>query len=201
MGRKRGEGRNSSSGLVTAPASPATCPRSTRGRRSPAPGRRRGTGADATRRPGSHTAAPRQYGRCAASGRHSCTRAVRADFDAAFSELESSEAWQPLEAGDRDSILRSTNLARREKPSLDSPAAILDTLERTSLSEWDDRTAALPERFTLALQEAARKLQPQSVRVRPPGASLKTEEDVDEHLQALRSKIMDHIEAGRPVIL
>ena len=122
-------------------------------------------------------------------------------FDASFHELESSEAWQVLNAADRDSILRSVNLARREKPRLDSPAAILDALDRISLSEWDDRTAALPERFTQALQEAARKLQPQAVRVRPPGASLKTEEDVDEYLGALRSKIMGHIDEGRPVIL
>ena len=93
------------------------------------------------------------------------------------------------------------SLARRGKPRLDSPAAILDALDRTSLSEWDDRTAALPERFTQALQEAARKLQPQAVRVRPPGASLKTEEDVDEYLKALRAKIVGHIDRGRPVIL
>ena len=122
-------------------------------------------------------------------------------FDASSRDLESSEDWQALGAEDRDAIPRSVNLARREKPRLDSPAAILDALDATSLSEWDDRTAALPERFTQALQEAARKLEPQAVRVRPPGASLKTEGDVDAYLEALRSKIMGHIDEGRPVTL
>ena len=122
-------------------------------------------------------------------------------FDASSRGLESSEDWQALGAADRDGILRLVNLTRRGEPRLDSPAAILDALDATSLSEWDDRTAALPERFTQALQEAARKLEPQAVRVRPPGASLKTEKDVDEYLKALRSRILGHISEGRPVIL
>lgn len=122
-------------------------------------------------------------------------------FDAGSRELESSEDWHALGAEDREGILRSVNLARREKPRLDSPAAILDALDRTSLSEWDDRTAALPERFTQALQEAARKLEPQAVRVRPPGASLKTKEEVKGYLDDLEARIMRHIDDGRPVVL
>lgn len=94
-----------------------------------------------------------------------------------------------------------TGLRKRPKPRLESDAAVLDTLTETALSEWESLAFSLPERFSRALQEAARKLEPTAVRVRPPGVNLRTEADVDEYLSELRARIMEHVEAGRPVTL
>ncbi len=122
-------------------------------------------------------------------------------FDAEISKLEGSETWQALGQEKRDRILASSGLRKRPKPRLESDAALLDSLDDTALSEWESLAFSVPERSSRALQEAARELEPTAVRVRPPSANLKTEADVDEYLEALRSKIIGHIEAGRPVIL
>jgi hypothetical protein len=122
-------------------------------------------------------------------------------FDAEMEKLEGSEPWRALGEEQRAQILNSTGLRKRPKPRLESDAAVLDALNGTALSEWESLAFSLPERFSRALQEAARKLEPTAVRVRPPGANLKTEADVDEYLRELRARIMAHVEAGRPVVL
>jgi hypothetical protein len=122
-------------------------------------------------------------------------------FDAEMEKLEGSEPWRALGEEQRAQILNSTGLRKRPKPRLESDAAVLDALNGTALSEWESLAFSLPECFSRALQEAARKLEPTAVRVRPPGASLTTEEEVDEYLQELRGRIMAHVDAGRPVVL
>jgi len=122
-------------------------------------------------------------------------------FDTEMEKLEGSETWQALEEEQRAHILKSTGLRKQSKPRLESDAAILDSLDGTALSEWESLAFSLPERFSRALQEAARKLEPSAVRVRLPGANLKTEAEVNEYLSELRARIMAHVEAGRPVIL
>jgi len=79
-------------------------------------------------------------------------------------------------------------------------------LDATTMSDWDDKVAALPERLTRARTEAAtivatRHGGPEAVTLRPPAATLKTEQDVDTYLSALRASIMTHITANTPVIL
>jgi hypothetical protein len=118
-----------------------------------------------------------------------------------MSKLEASEPWQELDVEQRTQILDSTGLQKRPEPRLESGAAILDALDVTALSEWESLALSLPERFSRALQDAARKLEPTAVRVRPPGGNLKTESEVDAYLEELRARIMEHVEAGRPVIL
>lgn len=122
-------------------------------------------------------------------------------FDAEMSKLEGSEPWQTLGAGQREEILRSNGLSKRERLRLESAATVLDALNAMPLSEWESLAFSLPERFGRALGEAARRLEPTVVRVKPRGASLKTEADVDEYLGELRVRIMGHINEGRPVVL
>ena len=122
-------------------------------------------------------------------------------MNAEMEKLQSSEPWQALGGEEHTQILSLTGLRKRPKPRLESDAAVLDTLTETALSEWESLAFSLPERFSRALQEAARKLEPTAVRVRPPGANLRTEADVDAYLGELRATIMEHVEAGRPVTL
>lgn len=122
-------------------------------------------------------------------------------FDREMAALEASEAWQKLSGSQRLSILASQGLARRPKPRVESGAALLDSLNAASLSEWENLTLALSNRFGQAQTEAARMLEPKSVKVRPKKANLKTEDDVDEYLDGLREEILGHVREGRPVIL
>ncbi len=122
-------------------------------------------------------------------------------FDAEMGKLESSETWRKLSEEQRSGILRASGLQKQHKPRLEGGAAVLDALNGVSLSEWENLTLSLPERFGRALAEAARLLEPKAVRVRPPNASLATEDEVDQYLKDLRGRIMGHIDAGRPVTL
>lgn len=83
---------------------------------------------------------------------------------------------------------------------MDSGAAILDSLNATSLSEWENLALALSNRFRQALADGARLLEPKSVKVRPKSASLATEAEVEVYLDELREEIIGHIREGRPVI-
>lgn len=122
-------------------------------------------------------------------------------FDREMSALEGSESWRKLADGQRDSIRASSGLAKRPRPRVDNGAAILDSLNATSLSEWESLALALASRFGQALTGAARMLEPKSVKVRPGNANLATEADVDEYLDGLREEILGHIREGRPVII
>lgn len=122
-------------------------------------------------------------------------------FDAGVRGLEGSSAWRSLDEREQDRILRANNLARRGEPRLGNDAAVLDSLNGTSLSEWEDLIDALPERFARALREATEKVEPQTIRIRAPSASLRTAEEVDDYLEGLKAEILQHIDEGRPVIL
>lgn len=123
------------------------------------------------------------------------------NFDREMAALGTSDPWRRLTEEQRQRLLTSFGLRRRERPHVESGAAILDALDATSLSEWESLTYSLSERFGRALAEAARLLEPKAVRVRPPGASLATEDEVDEYLAGLRERLLSHIREGRPVIL
>lgn len=122
-------------------------------------------------------------------------------FEAGSRELEASETWRALPAGEAAGILAANGLVARPEPRLGTDEAVLDSLDATSLSEWDNLTVALPERFARAAEGAAKKLEPQAFRLRRPGATVKTAGEVDAYLDGLRAEIMAHVEKGRPVIL
>jgi hypothetical protein len=123
------------------------------------------------------------------------------EFAEGMRRLEESETWRSLPEEKRQSILRSASLAEADKPKVEDAAALLDSLNHTSLASWHNLADALQARFERAAQEAARELEPKAVRVSVKGASLNTEEEVDEYLKELRGRIMSRIEEGRPVIL
>ena len=79
--------------------------------------------------------------------------------------------------------------------------SLLLTLDANSLSDWSGKLAALPGRIGKAREDAAKKLEPKTVRVHPKSATLRTLPDVNDYLATLRGDIIQHIEAGNPVIL
>lgn len=122
-------------------------------------------------------------------------------FDRELSSLEASDTWQKLTDSQRAAILSSSGLSKRPQTRVESGAAVLDSLNATSLSEWENLALALSNRFGQALTGAARLLEPKSVKIRPKNANLTNEADVEEYLDELREEILAHIREGRPVVL
>ena len=126
--------------------------------------------------------------------------------DQAVRDLTSSDEWRELSDEEWRRIFSTNGLGPIQPLDVGTDEALLSTLDATTMSDWDDKVAALPERLTRARTEAAtivatRHGGPEAVTLRPPAATLKTEQDVDTYLSALRASIMTHITANTPVIL
>ena len=52
-----------------------------------------------------------------------------------------------------------------------------------------------------ARQAAALKREPETVQLRPPTGTLKTEAEVDTYLTSMRNQAMEHIDAGKTIII
>ena len=64
------------------------------------------------------------------------------------------------------------------------------------LGTWHDQRDALPTRFDKARLEAARRLEPKAVSVKLPAATIKTPDDLDLWLDAIRDKILERLKEG-----
>ena len=82
-----------------------------------------------------------------------------------------------------------------------SVGTLLKALDERPLQTWKDMVDAVPGRVARARGIAARRLVPNTVKVSLDKATLRSEQEVDEYLVALKMKIMQHVAAGKPVIL
>jgi hypothetical protein len=129
---------------------------------------------------------------------------LHATYCATYAEqlaaLTSTDAWQRITDEQRASILAAHSLGQKPTIAVGTEKELLDTLGRGSLADWRTRRAALPQRFSDALMEAARLLEPKASRVKLPGATLTTEAEVDQWLAKTRAVIVAKLEDG-PVII
>jgi hypothetical protein len=116
-------------------------------------------------------------------------------------ELTESGSWKQLTGQQQDQIKVDCGLQPLPELNVSSREALLTTLEGMPLARWDDATAALAERIARALALAAKTLEPKAERVIPRHAELRTAADADQYLGDLRAAIMEHIDAGKPVVL
>ncbi|MCC6192471.1 MAG: BREX system P-loop protein BrxC [Anaerolineales bacterium] len=115
--------------------------------------------------------------------------------------LEATEEWQALSQSDQSAILAANGIGPVPEPSVGTDEALLESLAAIPLREWESRLAALPGRVARAREEAARRLAPAAVTLQPPHGTLRSADEVDAYLAELRKTIMQHIDAGKPVIL
>lgn len=115
--------------------------------------------------------------------------------------LESDELWQRLERSQREQILRAASLDGRAASAVATTASLITALGQTAPRDWEDRIDALPSRVLKAREQAAKLLEPTTVPVRPPSATIRTEDELDAYLRQLRDEIIAHLRAGNPVVL
>jgi len=132
-------------------------------------------------------------------------QAARDEHLAAYGEkigdLEAPSVWMKLPEKDQAQIRASNGLGALPPLKVATEADVLEALDATPLPEWENKTAALSERVTRALFEAEKRLEPTARRVSLPTASLKTVADVDAYLEKARALILEHVNAGVPVVL
>lgn len=120
---------------------------------------------------------------------------------AAVAELEAWPDWQRLDGGDRNGIMADAKLLVVPPPDASTEAELLETLDATPLSSWRDRISLVAGRRDQARQRAAKKLEPESVEVKPPSATFKPGDDPSPYFDELRAKVQSHLDVGSTVII
>jgi hypothetical protein len=119
----------------------------------------------------------------------------------AIADLETWEGWNDLGPGDRESIIAESKLNPAAAPDVATDAQLLDALDATPLSAWQDRISLVPSRRDQARHRAATKLEPESVSVDLPAATIKSADDLNTYLDELRARVQTHLDADKTVII
>lgn len=126
---------------------------------------------------------------------------ARDDQEKAVVDIESTAEWQKLDPVDRAPLLVAAGLTASAVPAVGSVDELLKALDTTPLSAWAERRQAIPAKVASARAAAAKKLEPKSVTVSPPSATLRTEVDVDGYISKLRQQLLEHIADGETIII
>lgn len=126
--------------------------------------------------------------------------ALRRAINEGIQTLLVDPSWLALEEDEREEILARVGLTSPAEPSLKTDETLLQELDRQSLAARADALAAVPERVTQALAEAARKLKPKAGRVMVRRALLETEEDVRAWVAEHEQTLLEAIQHG-PVVV
>src|SRR5216683_1651859 len=115
--------------------------------------------------------------------------------------LEASQEWQSLAEAERQRMLYQNALGPVSRLTIGNDEELLATLDATPLAAWEDKIAAPPGRVKKVREETAKLLSPKVVRIPIPQVTLKSVEEVDAYLAALRAEMIKQIEAGNPVMI
>lgn len=117
--------------------------------------------------------------------------------------LESSEGWDQLSDAQTQQVLAVAGLEVPDAPEVSSLDALLAALDARPLQSYQDQVEALPVKAAAARRKIAAIVDPAPalVSVKPPGATIKSEADVDAYLSALRDELIGHVSAGETVII
>ena len=95
----------------------------------------------------------------------------------------------------------TTGLQRPADVDVSTREKLLQVLNDTPLSGWQDKIEVVRARALRARSAAAKHLEPTSVPFSFEPATLKTKDDVDQYVEGVRDQIMKHIDDGHTVII
>ena len=127
--------------------------------------------------------------------------AAQDDCNKGLAELEASAEWQQLEPVDRAAIQEASGLAPAVVPVVGTDDELLGALDATPLAGWAERRQAVPAKIAATRAAAAKKLEPKSVTVTTPAATLRTEAEVETYVAALREQLLRHVTNGETIII
>lgn len=123
-----------------------------------------------------------------------------ARYDQDTAALQALESWHRLEESQRAAIVKSVGLIRANKGALGNEAEVLASLDRISLASWVTRTAALPQLFARAREQADKQIDPTTQHVRLTSFTLRGPEDVKRWVTKTEQDLLAMIIEG-PVVV
>lgn len=122
------------------------------------------------------------------------------EFHLCMNELAEDKQWQQLDSTKQEEILKKHDVAKLPELKLGGNDAVIESLEECSLSQWNDRRAALASRFEAARFSATEAMKPKVQRVRIAKPMIETEQELDEWLAKTKEEILAKLADG-PVSL
>lgn len=119
---------------------------------------------------------------------------------AGTTKLATSTIWTKLAADTQTALTERFNLQPLESVKVATEEDILLALRTASLSNRRTLIEALPQRFALALEDAARKLEPKATSVILPSATIRDEHELDLWINEVHVIIKASLKKG-PVIV
>lgn len=110
--------------------------------------------------------------------------------------------WQAMEPELQENILLANQLDDSAMLFFDlsDTNAIIRTLVKHNLSSINDRITAMPARFTKALEDAAKLLEPTSHKVSLPKPTVKSIDEIERYLEELRVILVKALAEG-PIVI
>jgi hypothetical protein len=124
----------------------------------------------------------------------------RSVYEREMKSLTGSAVWGKLNSGQQADIISGAGITDISAPALGDDAALLRSLDDTSLTAWKTLTDALTQRFGNAALEVAKLLEPKVRRVAIKGATLRTPEDVKAWAAATEKDLLEKIKDG-PIMI
>jgi hypothetical protein len=115
--------------------------------------------------------------------------------------IEATDEWQQLPDEEWKGIFQDHHLGPIDQPDIGTDEKLLEAMNAKPLAAWGTELEAIPGRIDRTREEAARRIAPKAVRVRPPSTTLRTEKEANAYVDGLRDEILVHIKDGKPVII
>jgi hypothetical protein len=117
-----------------------------------------------------------------------------------MAKLASSPAWQQLGKDAQAALMAQFNIQPPAAAAVTTEDDVVNAVKAASLANRRTLIEAVPQRFGMALDEAARQLDPKAVRVTLPSATIKNEKELDAWVDEARTAIKAKLKDG-PVIV
>jgi hypothetical protein len=121
-------------------------------------------------------------------------------FKAGDDRLAASQVWSRLSDSQRANLATTCQLAPPAKETIGTDEEILAALRASTLAARRNLLDAVPQRFSRALDEASRLLEPKAQRVVLPAATLHNTSELDQWLAGVRQQVEEKLKEG-PVTL
>ena len=108
--------------------------------------------------------------------------------------------WSRLSDEQRATLATTCQLTPPAKEAIGTDDEILAALRASTLADRRNLLDAVPQRFSRALDEASRLLEPKAQRVVLPGATIHNATELDQWLADARKQVEEKLKDG-PVIL
>jgi hypothetical protein len=125
---------------------------------------------------------------------------LAAAFKAGDEKLAASQVWSRLSDEQCSSLATTFQLKPAAKEAIGTDDEILAALRTSSLADRRNLLDAVPQRFSRALDEASRLIEPKAQRVSLPGATIHNTTELDQWLAGAREQVEEKFKDG-PVII